>query len=390
MTTNPQPIVTSRSAYIATDSCWRLRWLACEAPNGTITNGWQRRAAILPLAAGIYVHGGIAKILSGVSPYNAACHASDAYRTEMTERGLDTAEDMTTVIEEQSMLIAGLVYGWGEVRWPQVASEWDVVSVEQEGQAQIAEDVILQFRADAIMRRKRDSALFIWNFKTLSLLNERWFEGWEIDPQVLTEAWAAERSLGEPVEGVIIEGLIKGARRKDWDEFGNVIGERQRSLLCYGYYHPGNPPLTPPEWTHEYKLAGRWQRFAVGSPGHPSFDEWFSCLPQEIREAFFVSVPPVCRDDARVFSKLRQIAARERRIHAEAEATRTMIALGADEAEVAAALDESFPQSEHHCLWPSRCAMFDVCHVSNVGIDMAGSGLYVPRVPHHPVLVEAE
>lgn len=285
-------IVFSRTQYSTTDECWRRRWLGYEAPNGTEgARGWQRRAHAIPLATGSYVHKGLELILTGATPYDAAIQASDEYRMIAYERGLDCAGDMSFVIEEQSTLVAGLVYAWGQVRWPVVQHEWEVLptptgpAVEREGVAKLAEDVTLQYRADWIGRRRSNGQVFVWNFKTLSLLDERWLKGWEIDSQVLTEAWAVEAELGLPVAGVIIEGLIKGSRRKDKDEFGQTIGERQQSVLCYGYHAAGNPPLTPPEWTHEYKRGKGWQRFSVGAPGQPTFNEWVDQLPAEIGRA---------------------------------------------------------------------------------------------------------
>lgn len=372
-------IVFSRSAYSTTDECWRRRWLAYEAPNGTDTgvHGWQRRAHAIPLATGAWTHKGLQYLLEGATAYDAAIRASDEYRMIAYERGLDCAGDMSFVIEEQATLAAGLVYAWGIVRWPQVQHEWEVLHVEREGQAKLADDVTLQYRADWIGRRRSDGQVFVWNFKTLSLLDERWLNGWEIDSQVLTEAWAVEAELGMPVAGVIIEGLIKGSRRKDKDEFGQTIGERQQSVLCYGYHAAGNPPLTPPEWTHEYKRGKGWQRFSVGTPGHPTFNEWVDALPREVVEGLFVTVPPVYRNDAKVLSKLTQMVSREREIAGKAEAVRHDPEL----------LDANFPQHERNCLWPSRCGFFDLCHTPGVAEDVANSGIYLAREPNHPVLM---
>jgi len=372
-------IFTSRSQYITTDECWRRRWLAYEAPNGTEVNGWQRRAHAIPLATGQYVHRGLAAILRGGAILNAAWDAADQYRTDVTGRGLDTFGDVTSVIEEQATLIAGLVHAWGLVRWPLIANEWEVISVEREGAVPLADDVTHQYRCDWIGRRRADGKLFVWEFKTVSMVDERWLKSWEIDPQPLLNAWAVERELGKPVSGVIIEGLVKGMRRKDKDEFGNVIGERQQSLLCYGYHHPGNPPLTPEEWSPEYKRGRGWQRFAVGAPGMPAIEEWINELPRETLESLFVTVPPIYRDDERVFHKITQLVNRERDI-----ALRTL------ECRIDGDLDAHFPQNERACLWPTRCPFFDACHTPNVGADMAGSGLYMPRQANHPVVVETE
>ena len=403
-----RPIVFSRTQYTTTDECWRRRWLAYEAPNGSesstlcsichdyfsdpaidgkrscprcgivpIVNGWQRRSHAIPLITGSYVHKGLEAILTGATPYDAAIASSDEYRMVGYERGLDCAGDMSAVIEEQSTLVAGLVYAWGLARWPIIRDEWEVLHVEREGAAKIAEDATLQYRADWIGRRRTDGQVFVWNFKTLSLLDERWLRGWDIDAQVLTEAWAVASELGVEVAGVIIEGLIKGTRRKDKDEFGQTIGERQQSPLCYGYHAAGNPPLTPPEWTHEYKRGKGWQRFAVGTPGHPTFNEWIDALPAEVVEGLFVTVPPVYRNDARVLSKLTQMVSREREIAAKADAVRA----GTMD------VDAAFPQHERACLWPSRCPFFDACHTPGVAEDMAGSGLYIAREPNHPVMM---
>lgn len=379
-------ITTSRSAVACYQACPRRRYWQYEAPNGTSTPGWERRRLALPLATGIYVHEGLERALKGESPTEAAGHARAAYMAEVVARSLAVEEgtDEQAVVEEQGAHVEALVLAWCRVRLPKWNDEYEVVEVEVEDRVPLSEDVTLAVRADVIVRRKYDHRMFVVNFKTVAQADERWIKSWEVDMQLMTELLAAERRHGATFGGVIIEGLVKGRRMPEKDNVGTVTGYRDSTPLLYGYKCDANPPFTNGEYAWEYTRRKGWYRFPVWKEGFPiatpdrftsafALDYWINWLPEEVVEGCFTIVPPIMRDEARIQSKVAQIVAMESDIES---GLRQVTINGAS-------LDDWFPQNESECLWPSKCACFDLCFTSNVADDPGGSGLYQPRRDHH-------
>lgn len=395
-------ITTSRSAVSAYQACPRKRYLGYEAANGTDTPGWERRKHALPLATGIYVHEGLEKLLGGASATSAAEDAQASYRAEVEARGLavEDGTDEALVIEEQAAHVQALVLAWARVRWPRWQDEYELVEVEQEDRVALSDDVTLACRSDAIVRRKLDGRLFIINFKTVGQADDRWLRQWEVDMQLMTELLAAEHRYGQEFGGVIIEGLVKGARVAVDQWLKEVRGDDakdrvalyiDRSRLLYGYKCDANPPLTPLQYAWEGTTKKGWYKFrtwredfwqqglSTATQKMSSLEYWINWLPEEVVESQFVVVPPIYRDRLRIDSKVRQITAMERRI---AEGVERLQLEPHSKPEL---LDEYFPTNEHSCTYPSRCAMYEACYEGNVAEDMLGSGLYLPRVDHHKI-----
>lgn len=371
-------IYTSRSQHISGLECPRRAWHAYHAPNGNgLVLGWERKVLNPALFTGICVHAGVTALLGASTIEEALAWALKRFDEETSKRGLDGDAP------ECRALIEGMILAWHRVRLPRWLEEYEVLAVEREERAVLTEDVILLARADAGVKRKSDGSLFVVNFKTTSYGDQRWQVSFEYDMQLATETLAVEQRMGERVAGVIVEGLLKGEKRKDKDAEGNVIAERQNSPLIYGYKFPGNPPLEPAAYDWQYTRKKGWERFKVWeeafdpvySTGMSPVAYWVNWLPEEAVEAQFITLPPIMRSPQQITAKAGQIAAFERRAHEAAEACRR------DPSK----LDELFPQNEHSCVWPSRCPFVDMCWVSNVSDDPAGSGLYQPRVSNHPV-----
>src|SRR6266704_942314 len=127
-------ITTSRSAVSTFQQCPRRRYWAYEAPNGTTTPGWERKALAIPLVTGIYVHQGLEQALKGASATQAASGARSAYLEEVQKRSLAVEEgsDEQAVIEEQAAHVEALVLAWCRVRLPKWLEEYEIVEVEAE------------------------------------------------------------------------------------------------------------------------------------------------------------------------------------------------------------------------------------------------------------------
>lgn len=410
-------IRTSRSAIASLQSCNRRRYWEYEAPSGPDgQKGWERRRLALPLATGSYVHKVVEGLLKGTEPAEAILAAKTAYLAEAISREVEGEQEtlQSRLVQEQAALIEAIGWGWHRTRLHRLLEEYEVVDVEREEQTELAHDVVLLSRSDAVLRRRSDGRLFVYNPKTAANPSDRrWIANWEVDMQLMTEVLAVERRLGERVYGVLIEGFDKGARVSEKDSVGTITGWRQSSPLIYGYKQDADPPLVPITlYDHEYTRRKGWKRFPVWEeefgkssiPGvanqfagqFPRWEKgsglmrspiewWVNWIPLETVEAQFVPLPPIMRDERSVESCVRQVVAMERRI----EMSMMDISLRVP-SQLEQALDEHFPQSFHACLFPSRCQMFEICHTPGVASDVAGSGLYQPRVSNHPEASEAE
>src|SRR2546423_5011663 len=68
----------------------------------------------------------------------------------------------------------------------------------------------LMTRTDILCRSKQGGTAILFNLKSTSDPSEKWRLSFSRDMQTLTEAIAVENRLGIKVDGVIIEGLVKG------------------------------------------------------------------------------------------------------------------------------------------------------------------------------------
>ncbi len=412
--TDMLPIITSRSAVSTFQNCPRKRYWQYEAENGTATRGWERRAMSIPLSTGIYTHKGIEALLRQViegraHDINEAVHVgTSAYLKEVTQRGLAVEADSNAqaVIEEQCAQIEATGRAWDRVRLPRWLETYEVIEVESEDRIALSDDVTLAVRADAVVRRKTDSRFFVVNFKTVANPDERWLKSWEVDMQLMTELLAAERRHGKVFGGVIIEGLVKGARVKVGADLREVRGSEKevvgyidRSPLLYGFKTDADPPLRALEYQWESTTRKGWYKFRTwredfgvsikfrrndpveGDFCANSLDYWVNWLPEEVLENLFVTVPPIMRNELMIESKVRQIISQEMLIR---QGNHALTVLKDREAQ-AEMLDISFPQHEGECYWPSQCPCFQLCWEAQTGTDPGGSGLYQARTDHHAV-----
>jgi hypothetical protein len=270
--------------------------------------------------------------------------------------------------------------------------DFDVEAVEMEEETALAGDVILQARCDAVLRRKSDGRLFIYNLKTASSPDsQKWQQAWETNQQVMLETLAVERRLGEKVYGVIIDGFNKGQRAPVWwdslkeiREGGNgqpsAKWEAQRSRLLYGYKCEGNPPLSKTMYDFVGTVRKGWGKFAVWEEGHgsgpfvaPGFTPiylWVHWLPEEEVESAFVTLPPIMRTEEAVASKVRQVVGLVRRIE------EGRYSLNQEQ------LDYHFPQNDRACHWPSKCAFYGICHEG--AQEQPEAYGFVERKANHP------
>lgn len=444
-------ILTSNSAYSAFQDCPRKRWWGYEAPSQDAhthwqdgnphlvpeRRGWERRSLSLPLATGGWCHRvaqGMFVIASGgnlsalwnevlreVSPELADASESLCvlpgaisyaqwigqcvlgYRAEAKRRGLDLGLQMDgsvpeeavaeRVIEEQGALLEAFGWAFLRVRLPRLLEEYELVDVEREEVSLLSADVGLQGRCDAVLRRRSDQRLFIYNLKTSSNPSDkRWQDHWQVDQQLMTETLAVERRLNERVYGVIIDGFDKGQRvRMDFCSFkerpkdGVAWYEGQRSRLIYGYKCEETVPGRPTLYDYEGTTRKGWEKFAVWldavdvkALGATAVERWINWLPQEQVEASFVTLPPIMREDRKVQRKVNQMVHTEQRIRS----ARNSYDAATSDRSREEHLDVFFGTNEHSCHYPYRCWAYAICHED---VDPSQDGRFVPRKANHPV-----
>lgn len=436
-------ILTSNSAYGTFMTCPRKRWHGYEAPNGTATRGWERQRLSLPLSTGSWCHrvaqglliiasrGVLGHLwdevlgepqdeainaLNGQRRASAGCSTSDwiqacvfGYKREARERGLDLGLSMDgqlpeerfveRTIAEQSALLEAFGWAYQRVRVPRLIEEYEIIGIEQEEYTLLSGDVGLQSRCDAVLRRRADQRLFIYNLKTSGNPDKRWHDQFEVDSQLMTETLAVERRLGERVYGVVIDGFDKGVRvemdfntLKERPKDGSEKWYGQRSRLIYGYKCediPGRPTL----YDYEGTTRKGWGKFAVFEENfqveaksaeewgkrYTPVQYWVNWLPIEQVEGAFITLPAITRSDRAVESAVRQVVAVERRIRQ----SRNLL----DEGPLpVTTLDEEFPQNFRACVYPTACPFKSMCFDDSVAADPLGSGIYTPRKANHPVL----
>lgn len=66
---------------------------------------------------------------------------------------------------------------------------------------------VFRGRLDAIVQSQHDNALYVLDHKTAGRMTSYWSEGFRNDSQMSGYVWAAQKTLGQPVVGVYINGI---------------------------------------------------------------------------------------------------------------------------------------------------------------------------------------
>lgn len=404
--------------------------------------GITSRSESLPLATGLAVHEGLEGFtailiredrLPTAEETRAIVQASQArYRAKVEAKGflgILGGPTTTEIIEEQAVLISGLIWAVRLKFLPWLHQGYRVISAEQErlhflsctcgaGPLDAAEHVrrgcqgkVLMIRTDVIAQRRGANTLAYFEAKTTGWESDAWSEQWETDPQLALGTLEAEKLYGHEVTELYILGIGKGRRAKDrYEDSDPNQRKKQQTALCYGYCRPGNPPLMPDDWLPSYEWIGEagetkrkskahrrrgiwelpdsdwptWLAYHAQSPDMPPEEFWVRMLPMSILDKVCFLLGPMNRQDTQLASLRASMLADEERWQGilwelyEAE--------GAWESpEFQGLLDRVVP-----CSWQCRpfgkehqCEFVPICHRAESWQDPLGSGRYVARRPHH-------
>lgn len=353
-------IKTDRTAMVAFRNCPRLRLLSRHT-GGT---GLDAPKKSLALIIGIAVHDALAGIWEG-KEIESLIKAGQNYIAENVDADR---------VEEQQALFEGIVRAWLRVRYPKLLAEYEPVAIEHELTWLMGErDGVFvhdYIRCDALLRRRSDGSLFYWEIKTSGDPGDNWIKSWEHNSQLLINTTALEELLNERVHGVLIEGITKGRLGPDklktspW--YGKII---QQSPFCYVYVDPVTKDISL-SWQRNYRKAQTWTLLSIKRLVN-------EVMSEEECNALFVPVPPI-RPSQKALARHR-----DQCLWQESGIAKALLVCKEDPS----LIDRFFPMNEDHCFryWGYPCQFVGLCFDEEVMRDPMGSGLYVPRVPHHPI-----
>jgi hypothetical protein len=392
----------ARSDTVTRQACNRRRLLGSEL-DGT---GYSPKAGSVPLLSGDAFHRGFALLLghySGLKPLPTdgdpieyvLVQVLNDYQLEVLKSGVRnlTEGEVRFTIEEQQTMLEGMMRGWVAIRLPAILEEYEVVEVEQLWLWQLGPGIWMPMRQDAILRRRADGLLFILDYKGIPYGDtDNWQLKHERSDQTVLYITALEERTGEPVGGMLYEGLVRGQWKKETAQFSPFTGKRiQMSAYCYGY---GNFDGEPPSAENEYagvqtKYTNRkgWVKFRVRD--RFSVPEWLEVMQRdgELQEQFITMTPvnpsPEFRQRVR-----RQRYLNEVRYLSDLEKFQELrVTVGLDHPDTLLHLDLFAEQNNEECDrygGDYRCAFKPFCDAPNGGIDLLPEDEnFEPREPHH-------
>lgn len=361
-------IFTSRSRIVAYANCPRYGYLAYDW-QGT---GLEAVQTSLPLAFGIEGHEALAGILLGTSVEMQLSKSIAAFAATIEAKGVRNEEVTAFFVREQQALLEGTLRAFARVRLPALKADFEFVAVEKEILWPVSPDIIDRVRCDVLARRRSDGGLFYVEWKTTSGGGDDWAKQWEHNTQLLANTLAIEETLGERVEGVMIEGLVKGRRKIDESLASPFFGQRiQNSPVCYGWVHEATG-----DYSVRFPRGKGWRKIPTWEIPGGGTERWVNeIMGVEDCRALFAPVPPIRPRREHLERWRRQTIAAER----ERAAKLDMVAKDPR------MLDMAFPMNDEHCFryWGHPCEFEPLCFGGEIAEDPVGSGLYQPHTPHH-------
>lgn len=369
------PLIFYVRSFVEQDwRCKRSRYHLTEA----VTS--QGRTGLVPTLHGLALDEGT--ILHEVMPRVLAPEAEDPLVFEIAVS--DAMDWMRNEIPwptedkrlEQMTMVEGLMRGAYRIVRPRILREYEVLKIESE-LLYPHHDVVMSSKPDSVLRRKADRVLKYLEWKSTGILSPKWFDSWEVAPQLQWGCMAIERAMGEPCDSVLVQALYKG-RMQD--------GELS-SLLAYGY-----APATRPTGSRlSYAYVKGLRKYPIWKePG--GIKRWVEECPTEILETYFPEARPISIRTALLDASLRQTAIREKEIAAarnmldnvdrwEAKGALSKAECDADRQSV---MDKVFPQEFSSCspIVGFPCAYKELCFNPVAARDPERFG-FSPRIPHH-------
>ena len=358
------PILFHRSAAVTDWSCPQKRFWNYEYLGRGITPPETQYELYL----GTLIHDGVAAMANNVDIDSIVNAGTAQLRAKLLE-GRELDSDAQYLAEEQCALAEGLLRGFYKVRWPYLTSEYpEIVVCEKE--------LIYNYEVDGqklrflskpdLVRRDKDGALWVFEWKTTGSNKEEWIHQWETAVQVHAQIKTVEEALGEPVAGCIVQGFYK-SYVSQWN--------RLESIFCYAYHKPGEPPFSKPIWSYEYKAGLKkfpiWQR-------EGGVKQWLEDMPFQVLASQFPQTPPIFINQTIVEEFFEQQGLREIEIRAARDAVMGMDVFSNERRRI---YMKTFPKHFESCnAWNRPCPYKRLCFGAPVDPLTIG---FTPRYSHH-------
>jgi len=320
-------------------------------------SGLSPRKQNMALGFGIAVHESLATLLKSGGDIDLAIQSGVESWMKEGEKAQLTPEKW----QEMNTLLKGLVYGWYRLKWNDFVIQYAYSMVEEECQLQIAENVTLHARPDALLTDRISGMKAVLNWKTTSSIYD-WDAKWEYAIQTWTEALAIQETIGEPVNGCIYEGFFKGGQYKGMSTSPLVRG--------YVQYHVDGPPTYSAEKCKDHKIFRIDENFSLG-PGGEGVRGWVDWLPEETLSEQFVRSSLIPKDDFMVGNWLKQVV----RYLSDVEHMLTID----DEEDRLTFFKQKFKEQ---CKW---CQFNLVCKGHTTLDSMVEDGVLLKREDHHGI-----
>ena len=363
---------TDRSRIVARKDCRRLRYLNYHYSG----NGISPRTNSMHQIAGIHIHNAHAELLANENIDTTLDKQLTLYKGEM--EGVDY-----NIYLEQCAMLEGMIRAFNYQRLPDILSEYNILSIEQEFLYPLSDGINAMLRFDVIVERKADRVMHIIDFKTAANISDDWVKQHEHSDQTLLYVQAAEDIFNRECGGIIYEGLVKGQRRKDTNKSSPFYGNKiQNSPYCYGYMLEDMNGLNVIQTSYTSKKGYRKIRsWETLSPLR-----WFTdVLIQEHRDSglfntLFSPTPPIQPTRDEMFRWRRQTVYNELQFMHQVDEIATI----KDEDQRLAMMDMYFEQNKNRCF---KYGVDNQCPFTNVCLETWTDPLitdeFVSRIPHH-------
>lgn len=392
----------SRSHMTAYRTCPFYYWNRFHA-DGT---GYEKKILNAGLSKGTMAHSILQGVLSIARDEDRVPSADElrdmfkaeriVYRMAIEKRGLEDVEEEFVADETNAnmALVEGVVRSWARMRLPILMEDYKVIGVEKETEVVLSDDgVTVMCRPDAYLQHRTSGSIVPLEFKTTSTNLDNYFQSWQYATQVMVHLLAAEKEYGQMGDGVRMEFLYTGYKRKD-KMSGQIL---YYSPLVKGFVKYGNPPLNDDEyaWGNEMSRKAGWSGFYVwdhsfaGKPAYMTDQEYWT---EHVLDNFALSAHlfdrMVYRNDDDIKEWVAGAVQTQRKIFVGVQA----MASASQEADREIAKAAFFPANKDEgCFsnkYHKKCEFLPYCYHE---VDkLAGCSLYVVREPHHEMEFEVE
>jgi len=360
--------------------------------------GLQRTRKSLPLQFGSAFHEGAEHLLQGnveeaiLRAFLFLEQALNGGTSFDGEQPANVEAAMAYGREEQMALAEALLRGWWAYEGKEFLEQFEVMEVEREGRADLANDLTLMFRPDALVREKASGDLFVVSWKTTAAFSKRNIDQSRTDMQSMSEMFGLEANGSGKIEGILYKHVVKG--RRSLDKFDNLY--KQNTPLIYGWLKRGDTPeMDEWSWAYEWekedgsgssRLGKGWRKVPIWREYEGGVKAWIDDLHHQrvfprhlsaLASVFPVQTPVERRVDE-VESWRTQVVQQELEIADKLEVLRPYLLVGDPPKEL---LDRLFPQYTHSCHSFLGCAFLDSCWN---GAPAQPGDLYQIRLSNHP------